>query len=648
MSYRYGSWSGGPDPLAAPFDARTALDELGDAVLRGADPARALAELMHRGFAGRRGLDDLLRRVRDRQASLRRQGRLDGTLRRVKEMLAEALAEERRALFPDPDDLARCREAELDSLPSDPARAIRQLSEYEWASPAARTKFEEIRDLLRAEVLDSQFRGMKQALTNPDPAALARVRDMLRDLTALLDADSRGADVRESFDEFMASYGDFFPDNPATLEELVDSLARRAAAGARLMASLSAEQRDELSALMSQAMSEAGLGEGLGRLASALRERRPDLDWSSRQRMRGGGELGLGDATTALAELADLDDLAATLAQDYPGAELDDVDEGAVERALGRQAVEDLAQLRRIERELSRQGYLRRQGGELELTPRAVRRLGETALRRVFTAMAAPRRGEHDVADAGAAGELIGSSRPWAFGDEAPIDVVATLRNTLLRTGELGPGALQVDDFEVVETERRTGAAVALLVDLSYSMALRDTWGAAKATALALHTLVATRYPQDAVAIIGFSDYARVLTPTQLAGLSWDAVKGTNLQHALMLAGRHLSRHPQAEPLVLVVTDGEPTAHLERDGSAYFDWPPDPKTVALTLAEVDAMTRRGATINIFMLDDEPRLLRFVDTVARRNGGRVFSPDPSRLGEFVVSDYLQARRGRRGS
>jgi uncharacterized protein with von Willebrand factor type A (vWA) domain len=230
-------------------------------------------------------------------------------------------------------------------------------------------------------------------------------------------------------------------------------------------------------------------------------------------------------------------------------------------------------------------------------------------------------------------------------------DVVRTVSNAL-RGGLPAAGErrvrLEVGVFDVVETERRTTAAVALLVDLSYSMALRGTWGAAKTTALALHALVTTKYPQDAIQVIGFSNYARVLQPKDLAGLSWDMVQGTNLQHALMLASRHLGKHPQAEPIVLVVTDGEPTAHLLPNGAPFFDWPPHPETLALTMAEVEKVSRRGATINIFMLDDEPRLVRFVDAVARRNGGRVFSPDPSRLGEFVVNDYLRARRGRRAS
>jgi uncharacterized protein with von Willebrand factor type A (vWA) domain len=204
---------------------------------------------------------------------------------------------------------------------------------------------------------------------------------------------------------------------------------------------------------------------------------------------------------------------------------------------------------------------------------------------------------------------------------------------------------LTVEDFEVVETEQRSSAAVALLVDLSYSMALRGTWGAAKATALALHSLVSTKYPQDAIEVIGFSNYARRLPATELAGLSWDMVQGTNLQHALMLANRHIGKHPDAEPVVLVVTDGEPTAHLLPNGRSEFCWPPLAETLALTMAEVEKLSRRGATINVFMLDDEPTLVRFVEAIARRNGGRVFSPSVDRLGEFVVSDYIRSRRGR---
>src|SRR5262245_57384291 len=393
---------------------------------------------------------------------------------------------------------------------------------------------------------------------------------------------------------------------------------------------------------MAQAMNNAGLAGEMARLQAGLRAARPDLQWGGAERMDGDNPVGYADATSALAEIAELDDLAELTLQDYPGASLDDIDEELVQRALGRQAVDDLDQLRRIERELQRQGYLERGGDGLQLTPRALRRLGASALRRVLSTLENGRRGDHDVRDAGAAGEGTGATRQWYFGDEQLISAVPTVRNSVARGR---PIRLLPEDFEVDEMERRSSAAVALLVDMSYSMELRGTWGEAKTTALALHALVTTKYPQDAIEIIGFSDYARVMSTGALVEHDWDRVQGTNLQHGLMLARRHLDRHRGSEPIILVITDGEPTAHLAADGFSDFAWPPTRETIAATLAEVERCTRAGATINVFMLDDDPRLVRFMHEVGRRNGGRVFQPKRGALGEFVVADYLRARRGR---
>jgi uncharacterized protein with von Willebrand factor type A (vWA) domain len=654
--YAYREYGGGPDPLAPPYDVRGALDQMGEDVLGGQSPSTALRDLLRRGLAGDRdqrgrGLDDLLKQVRERQREIRDRGRLDGILEQARALLDTAIGQERAELFPDPSDDARMREAELDTLPSDTAQAIRRLADYQWQSGAARQTFEKLKDLLRREVLDSQFRGMKQALQEgPDSGAMQRVKDMITALNAMLEADARGEHTQADFDRFMEEYGDFFPDHPRDLEQLVDSLARRIAAAQRLLESLSDEQRSELAGLMSQTLDDAGLAAEMARLADTLRALRPELDALARageNPMTGDDPLGLGDATTALAELADLAELESALRQDYPGARLDDIDEEAVRRALGRQAVDDMSALKEIERELERQGYLRYEGGSLELTPKAVRRLGETALRRVFAQLGDGGPGEHEQHDAGQAGDPIGSTRPWQFGDELAIDAGATVRRALLRgTGPAGTATrvrLSPDDFMVAETERRTSAAVCLLVDLSYSMALRGTWAAAKQTALALHALVRSRFPQDAIQVIGFSNYARELRETDLAGLGWDMVQGTNLHHALVLAGRYLDKHPEHEPVVIVVTDGEPTAHLQRDGRSWFDWPPSRETLELTLAEVDKMTRRGAALNIFMLAEDERLTAFVEDVARRNGGRLLQAIPERLGEYVVQDFLRTRR-----
>jgi len=693
--YRYGQYHDGPDPLEPPYDVRGAVDALGESVLDGSDPASALRDLLRRGMSGRRGLDDLLRRVREQRREIRDRGRLDGILEQARALLDTAIGQERAELFPDPSDDARLREDELDALPADTAQAIRELADYEWRSAAARETFERLKGLLRREVLDSQFRGMKQTLQEPDPEAMQRVKDMMAGLNAMLDADAQGTHTQQDFDDFMAEFGEMFPEQPQNLEQLVDSLVRRMSAAQRLLGSLTESQRDELSGLMSQTLEDAGLAAEMARLADALRSRRPDLDfggWPGDQ-MSGQQPLGLGEATTALAELADLAELEDALRQDYPGARLDDIDEDAVRRALGRQAVDDMEALRQIERELERQGYLERSDGKLELTPKAVRRLGETALRRVFADLPEGGHGDHDQHDAGQAGEVTGSTRPWHFGDEQAIDAAATVRNALLRggmplagdragdggrggatalprepAGARGPSdtpggsgtprgsgtpgrprvRLSVRDFEVGETERRAAAAVCLLVDLSYSMALRGTWSAAKQTALALHALVRTRYPQDSIQVIGFSNYARELRETDLAGLGWDMVQGTNLHHALVLAGRYLDRRPEHNPVVLIVTDGEPTAHLRRDGQSWFDWPPSPETIELTLAEVDKMTRRRATLNVFMLAEDERLTAFVDEVARRNGGRVLRAMADNLGEYVVRDFLRTRSaGMRG-
>jgi uncharacterized protein with von Willebrand factor type A (vWA) domain len=578
---------------------------------------------------------------------------MDGTLQEVRELLDKALEAERRALFPDPDDAARLAEDELDALPEETAGAVRALKDWQWRSEEARQAYDQIQDLLRKEVLDSSFASMKQALESAGEQDMQAIKDMVADLSQLVDAHNRGEDTDERFADFMEKHGQFFPDDPQTVEELIDSLARRAAAQERMMAGLSPEQRAELADLMAQTMEDMGLASEMAHLGDALRQARPDLPWGRRGQVPDGEQaLGMGDATSAVAELADLEALSNQLSQGYAGASLADIDEELLERALGRPAVDDLAALRQMETELERQGYLNRSGGKLELSPKAVRRLGATALKRVFAQLESAGRGDHDVTDAGSAGELTGSSREWRFGDEQPLDVVRTVKNAVLRTAHEPRGEhdrrvrIAVEDFEVVETERRTGAAVALLVDLSYSMALRGTWGAAKSTAMALHSLVTTRFPQDAIEIIGFASTAQVLAPSTLAELSVDTLQGTNLQHGLILARRFLAKHHDAEPVVLVVTDGEPTAHLEDDGTPFFCWPPMPETIARTVAEVERVARTGATVNVFALDPDPGLVHFVHDLTERAGGRVFTPDSDRLGEFVVADYLRARKGRR--
>ncbi|WP_029136319.1 vWA domain-containing protein [Nakamurella lactea] len=658
--FRYRSWREGPDPLAPPFDVRAVVDELGDSLMTGSSLRDALDRLRHSGTRDTPGIDELHRRIARQRRELSRRGDLTGALSSARAALDQALAAERETLAGADDDEARLAEMTLDALPDTVAAAMRELQDYAWRNPEAAAAFRAISEQMRDQLLDQQFGGLKQALQSQDPAALRRIKDMMADLNQLLADHARGTDTPEQFEEFMDRHGDFFPEQPRDVDELIDQLAKRQAAAERLLRSLSREQRAELEDLMQQAIgTDPDLASELAQLQDNLTALRPGMMRGQGFNVDGDQPLDYGEAAGVMGELADLEDLETQLSQQYPGATLDDIDVENVERQLGADAARDLRALRDLERELERQGYLRRTAEGLSLSPKALRRLGQSALKRIFADLNAHGAGGHDDRRTGAADERTGAFLPWEFGGEQPIDAVRTVTNAVLRraAGD-GPGTLptsltlgvgpplrlEVEDFVIAETERRTTAAVALCVDLSFSMVMEDRWLPMKQTALALTHLIGTRFRQDALEIIGFDRTARVLSAMELAEVEPEWVKGTNLQHALMLATRHLRRHPEAEPVILVITDGEPTASLQ-DGFPVFSWPPTPQIIADTVTEVDAVARLGATLNIFRLGEDPGLARFVDAMAKRAGGRVFAPSTDRLGEYVVSDYLRARRGR---
>jgi uncharacterized protein with von Willebrand factor type A (vWA) domain len=644
--YSYGPWHGGPDPLAPPADLAAALDQIGRDVMDGASPRAAMRELLRRGMPGTRGMDGLARRLWQRRAEITRRHRLDGTLRRVRELLDKALAAERRDLFPDPDDDARFREARLDALPPDTARAVTELSDYDWRSAEAAQAYQEIRDLLGQQLLEQRFEGMKQALQSSSPEDVERIRQMLSDLNDLLAAHARGdPDTPQRFEEFIRKHGDFFPEHPRNVEELIDALAARAAAAQRMINSMSSQQRAELAELIQQAFGDPRLAAQLATLDAQLQALRPGEDWQGAERFRGQDPLGLGEGAQAMAHLAELDALSEQLAQSYAGARAEDIDLDALERQLGDEARIDARRLAELERELERHGFFERApDGSLRLSPKAMRRLGSQALADV-TGMLRSRRGERELRRAGAAGEPSGGTRPWEFGDSEPWDVPRTVRNSVLRRAAARGGGplLDVEDVEVTETEQRARAAVALCVDTSWSMVQDGHWVPMKRTALALHHLVRTRFRTDALELITFGRHAQRVDIAQLTGLAGVWEQGTNLHHALLLAGRHLRRHPDAAQVLLVVTDGEPTAHLEPDGEAVFSYPPEPQTLALTVREMDSLARNGTAVSIVMLGNDPRLAVFVHALARRCGGRVLDPGVDGLGAAVVGDYLRHRK-----
>jgi len=653
---RYGKYAGGPDPLAPPVDIAEALDSIGEDVMAGYSPERALQEFLRRGGRDQTGLDDLARQVAERRRDLLARHNLDGTLQQVRELLDRAVLEERKQLARDIDldDTERAfAELRLESLPSSTAAAVSELSSYDWRSPEARAAYEEIKDLLGRELLDQRFAGMKQALENASDEDRAAIQEMLADLNDLLAAHARGEDTTQQFRDFMDRHGDFFPENPQSVEELIDALAARSAAAQRMLNSMTPEQRAELMELSAQAFGSPQLMESLARLDANLQQLRPGMDWSGSERFDGQEGLGLGDGTGVLQDLAELDDLAEQLSQSYAGSRLDDVDLDKLARQLGDRAAVDARTLAELEQALRDSGYLKRgTDGHYRLSPKAMRQLGKALLRDVARRMSG-RQGQRDLRQAGAAGELSGATREWAFGDTEPWDVTRTVTNAVLRTASEGGGSrlsstgrplvrLKIEDVEVTETEARTQAAVALLVDTSFSMAMDGRWVPMKRTALALHTLIRTRFRGDHLQLISFGRAARVMEIEELTALDarWD--KGTNLHHALLLANRHFRKHPSAQPVLLIVTDGEPTSHLEPDGEVYFDYPPHPLTIAYSVRELDTAGRLGAQVTFFRLGEDPGLARFIDSMAKRVEGRVVAPELDDLGAAVVGSYLGSR------
>ncbi len=567
--------------------------------------------------------------------------------REVKELLDRAVLEERKQLARDLDDEARFDEMRLGNLPPSTAAAVSELGDYRWRSSQAREDFDKIKDLLGREMLDQRFAGMKQALENATEQDRAAVNEMVQDLNRLLEAHRSGADTDEQFRDFMDKHGDFFPEQPETVEELVDALAARAAAAQRMRNSMTQEQRDELDALAQQAFGSPELMESLSGLDDNLRALRPGEDWGSSESFDGNEGLGLGDGTGVLQDLAQLDELAEQLSQGYQGARMDDIDLDALGRQLGDEAAVDARTLAELERALRQSGYLKRSSdGQMRLSPKAMRQLGQALLRDVVDRISG-RQGQRDQRQSGAGGERSGATREWAFGDTEPWDVTRTVTNAVMRTVSEGRDAsrgvrLDIRDVEVTETETRTQAAVALLADTSFSMAMDGRWVPMKRTALALHHLVQSRFRGDDLQLIGFGRHAEVMDIEELTGLDakWD--KGTNLHHALLLANRHFRKHPNAQPVLLIVTDGEPTSHLEPDGETWFSYPPHPLTIAHTVRELDAAGRLGARVTFFRLGDDAGLARFIDQLARRVDGRVVAPELDDLGAAVVGSYLGDR------
>lgn len=639
---RYSQWDGSQDPLGDDFAVDDVVSRLTEDILDGWDVDAAMQRLILEGIEGRfdglRSLADRIRQLRDLP------GRPD-PLAGMGERLEHIKSLEREALAAEAGDDARFAELALDALDGGTISQIRGLREWEWRSGEAEAEFEALLAELRRRALDTAFKDMTEQISSLSQLEIEDLKNMLSDLNQLLEKANDGSGPTQAeFEEFMERHGHHFPEDPDTFEELMEIIARRQVAMSRYLASLDESQRNELAGLLDDLMDDMDLSFEMARLGDNLRRAAPTMPWDRAIEMSDDG-IDLGSGLDAIDRASALEELERSLLQDYPGASLEDIDTGALSAELGAEAGRSLEQLRAIETTLKNAGVVSRSKGRLQLTPRGVRKLGERALTKVFERVTGDRVGIHETPDGGGSDELTGSSRPWRFGDSFRLDLRRTLQNSVLRNVSEGRSArglsLHPDDFEIAEAERRTTVATVLLLDMSRSMPLRGHWQGAKRMALALHTLITTTYPEDRLSIVGFSDYARILTPADLADVDWEPVYGTNMEHAFALAGRILAKEGEVSKQVLLVTDGEPTAHLV-GSHVFFHWPPVPETLERTYREARRLSRSGVTMNVFMLEQSPGLTAFVDRLARIVEGRVFSATGGELGDLVVTDYVRGR------
>jgi uncharacterized protein with von Willebrand factor type A (vWA) domain len=669
---RYARWDGSQTIPA--LDADEIMDALADDVMAEGDLGEALRRLMERGWRGRdptrpdlHGLDDLRERLRRSREELQERYQLGDVLADVRQELEEIVADERAGIERRLDDAATPPEGaavdqklssmlrdaaarrldQLEALPKDVGGRIRGLEEYDFMEPAARDRFAALTDRLRRQTLDRFVEGLSEAIQGTTPEELQANREMVRDLNSLLEDRLEGREPsQDEVDDFLSQHGRFFP-GARTLDDIVEQLTQRMAAMQSLRRSMTPQQRAELQSMMDALLRDDRLRWDLARLAANMDQLMPDglgegYDFSGEE------GLGLEPALEQIGRLQALDALEDSLADVASPGDLADLDRDRVRELLGDESARDLDALDELARELERAGYLGRRGDRLELTPRGSRRIGQKVLDDLFSRLSRDAFGGHRIDRAGRGGEREETTKPYEFGDPFHLDIRGTIENALRRPTNapgLRPTAgvdLEASDFEVFRTEQLTRTSTVLLVDMSRSMLLRGCFLAAKKVAVALDTLIRTQFPHDDLAVIGFAYYARELRPEALAELTWHGYEyGTNLQHGLMLARRILARHHGGDRQIVVITDGEPTAHFE-DGQVEFSYPPTRRTIQETLREVQRCTRDGITINTFMLERSRALAEFVALMTRMNRGRAFYATPERLGEYVLVDFVSRR------
>jgi uncharacterized protein with von Willebrand factor type A (vWA) domain len=656
--FRYSRWDG--TQVGFDLDADSVLSEINDDLLYHGDLNAALRRMLNSGFSDRngervQGIRDLMDKLRQERRDRLEQYDLGGVYDDIAQQLRDVVDTERAELdrldqaARDSGDQRRQeitgeamaeRRMELDLLSPDLNGMVKDLQNYDFVSPEARERFEGLLDELRQQLAQRWFNQMAGAMSDVSPEAMARTKDMLAELNQML--EDRAAGREPDFDGFMERYGDFFPENPRTLDELLEIMAQRMAAMQAMLNSMTPEQRAQLQGLAEQLLEDMDLRWQMDQLSANLQQAFPDAGWNRRYDFSGQDPLGFADAAQIMNELGDLDQLEQLLrGAANPGA-LADVDLDRARQLLGPEAAESLERMAELAKMLEDAGLIENREGRYELTAAGLRRIGKHALRDLFTKLARDKFGQHELIRTGQGHERSADTKPYEFGDPFNLHIERTIRNAVARTGGGTPVRLSPEDFEIEQTEQTTRSATVLMVDLSLSMPMRDNFLAAKKVAMALHSLISTRFPRDYLGLVGFSEVARTIEPRELPEVSWDYVYGTNMQHGFMLARRMLAREHGTKQIIMI-TDGEPTAHLTAHGDPVFHYPPTQETVDATLTEVMRATREGIRINTFMLDATPYLQRFIEQLTELNRGRAFFTTPATLGDYVLVDFLESRR-----
>jgi uncharacterized protein with von Willebrand factor type A (vWA) domain len=644
------------------LDVEEMLRMLADDFMENGDLEEAMDRLLREGYTtadGERieGLRDLLEQARAKRRELEQQADPDGEMQRYRDWLddiestedtelesllaeAEASDDERRKEVTR--DLVDQKKMQRDLMSDRIGERLGEYQNYEFVSSEAREQFEELMAELERDVLNTYFEKSKEMMGRPDSEELARMRDMMDALSTMIEQDRRGEDLDPTFDDFMEKFGDFFP-GAENLEDVVRMMAERAAAAEAMFNSLSPDQQSELRSMFAGMMENMELNFSLNRLMSNLRMATPDIDWNRAHRMRGDDGSPFADATSVAEQLGQLKGLEEFLGKANAAQGLPEVDVEAVRRNLGDDAARHVVRLQKALQGLKDQGFVDRQGRQLHLTPKGVRQIGQQALRDLFAQLRdSPTLGLHRVSSISRGGDREETSKPWEPGEPFALNLPKTLRNAVLRQGPGTPVKLHADDFEVEEFESTRRSATVFAIDLSLSMAMRSNLVPAKKMVLALTSLIRSKFPRDFVAVVGFGETAQELKIEDVPALTIDYAYGTNLQHALALS-RHLMRNERGERQIVVVTDGEPTAHLLANGEPFFAWPPVRETLEKTMAEVLRCTKADITINTFALDIERSQFPFVEQIAKVNGGRLFYTDVDDLGSYALDDFVKHRR-----